>query len=84
MEIDIWNFFTILPPNSHLKNIYIKRDGPSDWEKVVPDNSIISNPQFYTWSYGNNLYGGNNLIIIYPDYKNMTNDTPDIKIEYCM
>jgi hypothetical protein len=83
MEIDLWNFFTILPPNSHLKNIYIKRDGSSDWEKVIPYNNIISNTQFYTWSYGNNDYG-NNLVVILPVYTNMTNDTPDIKIEYCM
>lgn len=78
MEIDIYNIFSVLPANSHLKNIYIKRDGTSDWENVVPFNAYSPDYQFHTWAYGNHVF------VIFPSNNNITNDTPDVKIEYCL
>jgi hypothetical protein len=77
MEIDIYNFYSYLPPGSMLKNIYIKRDSSTDWEIVVPLN--WSSPDYgkvHEWDYGNGV------LVIYPG-KNHEDDTPDIKIEYC-
>ena len=76
MEIDFFNFLSLLPPNSYLQNVYIKRDGSADWEKVVPMNINNPNYELHNWEYGNGV------LVIYPS-NNMTRDTPDIKIEYC-
>jgi len=77
MEIDIYDFFTFLPPNSYIKSIYIKRDASSNWEKVVPVDSNSSDyGKVPEWEYGNGV------LVIYPG-SNRTDDTPDVKIEYC-
>lgn len=78
MEIAIYKPFSYLPPNSHLTNIYIKRDGTNSWERVVPVN--WNAPDYGVlpeWEYGNNF------LVIYPG-KNKADDTPDIKLEYCL
>jgi len=77
MEIDIFDFFSYLPPNSYIKKIYIKRDGSATWEEVVP--SDWSSPNYgkvHEWGYGNGV------LVIFPG-NNTTDDTPDVKIEYC-
>lgn len=82
-----WNFAWImdyqivindlLPPHSKVKNISIKRDNSNIWELVVPFNDFAPDYRFHTWAYG---YG---IMEIYPSESNKTNDTPDLKIEYC-
>jgi len=77
MEIAVFDFFSYLPPNSYIKNIYIKRDGSANWEKVVPLD--VNSPNYgkvHEWEFGNGV------LVIYPG-KNLTDDTPDIKVEYC-
>lgn len=77
MEIDFFNFFSYLPPNSYLRNIYIKRDGSNNWEKVVClDYNAPDYGKVHEWEYGNGV------LVIFPG-QNMTDDTPDVKIEYC-
>ncbi|WP_188500224.1 PKD domain-containing protein [Pontibacter amylolyticus] len=75
MEIDIYNFYSNLPANSQIQNIYIKRDNSEEWEPVVylPESSGYS---LHTWDYGNGVF------VIFPN-QNMEDDTPDVKIEYC-
>lgn len=76
MEIDILDFLTYLPPNTYLKNVYIKRDSTGTWEPVVPLDDGNPDYTFHTWVYGNDL------LAIFPSNSNMIDDTPDIKIEY--
>lgn len=77
MEIAIYNPFSYLPPNSHLTNIYIKRDNSSVWEVAVPLNwNSPDYGQVPEWDYGNGV------LVIYPG-KDVTDDTPDIKLQYC-
>lgn len=75
MEIDIFNFYSNLPPNSQIQKIYIKRDGSEEWEPVVY-MGIASGYTLHTWDYGNGV------LVILPN-GNKRNDTPDLKIEYC-
>jgi hypothetical protein len=76
MEIDIPKFFSYLPPNSYVKNIYIKRDSSNIWEFVVPQD--LNSPDLGKvpeWFYGRGT------LIIFPGLDH-TDDTPDVKIEY--
>ncbi|MDO6389087.1 PKD domain-containing protein [Pontibacter sp. BT731] len=75
MEIDIFNFYSNLPANSQIQNIYIKRDGSDEWETVVYLGNS-SGYSLHTWDYGNGV------LVIFPN-QNMEDDTPDLKIEYC-
>jgi hypothetical protein len=77
MEIDIYNLDSYLPPNSYIKNFYIKRDASDQWELIVPlDFNSTNYGLQHEWEYGNGV------LVIYPG-TNSTNDTPDVKIEYC-
>jgi hypothetical protein len=76
-EIDIYKLFSYLPPNSYIRNFYIKRDFSDKWELIVPFD--LQSPQYgvlHEWLYGNET------LVIMPGI-NKTDDTPDIKIEYC-
>lgn len=77
MEIDIEKIYSLLPPGSQLKNIYIKRDGSPDWENVVPLNTNSPDYTYHTWIFGNDG------LAIYPKNDDGRFDTPDVKIEYC-
>ena len=76
MEIEIYNILSYLPPNSHIKNVFIKRDSSTDWELAVPvdPNSpdYAIKPEWELW---------NGVLVVYPG-KNQMEDTPDIKIVY--
>ncbi|WP_345168816.1 PKD domain-containing protein [Nibribacter koreensis] len=75
--IEIPNPHAFLPPNSYIKDIYIKRDFSNNWELVSP---ISYNPfdygSIHLWEYGNKT-----LLIHTGPYE--STDTPDVKIEYC-
>lgn len=75
MEIDIFNFYSNLPANSRIQNIYIKRDSSNEWEPVVYMGKSSGN-SLHIWDYGNGV------LVIFPN-QNMEDDTPDVKIEYC-
>ncbi|GAB3197671.1 hypothetical protein GCM10027293_12660 [Pontibacter aydingkolensis] len=82
-QISISNVFSYLPANSYIKNFYIKRDKSDQWELVLPwdYNSSIYNGQ-HTWDYVEYFEYGTWVLAIYPG-SNTTDDTPDVKIEYC-
>jgi hypothetical protein len=77
-EIDIFNAYSYLPANSHIKNIFIKRDFSTEWEWVVP-LALYPDYSRYTYQFGNDI------LAIFPDdnsFNPIIDDTPDIKIEY--
>jgi hypothetical protein len=76
MEIEIYNLLSYLPPNSYIKNVFIKRDSATDWELVVP---VDPNSPDYGIKHEWELWNG--VLVVYPG-KNFTEDTPDIKIVY--
>ncbi len=77
MEINIYDIYSYLPPDSFIKNFYIKRDASDQWELIVPlDYNSSDYGLQHEWEYGNGI------LAIYPG-NNSTNDTPDVKIEYC-
>ncbi|MBC5993516.1 PKD domain-containing protein [Pontibacter cellulosilyticus] len=82
-QISISNVFSYVPANSYIKNFYIKRDASDKWELVLPwdYNSSIYNGQ-HTWDHVEYVEDGIWVLSIYPG-NNMTDDTPDVKIEYC-
>ncbi|MFD2514454.1 hypothetical protein ACFSRY_11295 [Pontibacter locisalis] len=82
-QISISNVFSYLPANSYIKNFYIKRDGSNDWELVVPwDYNLTTNNGQHTWDHVEYFEYGIWVLAIYPG-ANTTDDTPDVKIEYC-
>ncbi|WP_439880067.1 PKD domain-containing protein [Pontibacter sp. MBLB2868] len=77
METGIGNLFSFLPANSYIKDFYIKRDGSDTWEKIINVDLAPNNTgTIHTWEF----FEGR--LIIYPN-SNQTEDTPDVKVEYC-
>jgi hypothetical protein len=82
MVLEIADPFASLPPNSYVKNFYIKRDFSDQWELMAPYNSYLPRRRtFHEWSIGSN-----STLFIFHSLSNeyeLEYDTPDVKIEYC-
>lgn len=77
MMIEIKNPYSYLPPNSYIKNLYIKRDDSDEWELInCSVYSMYVDSPFHEWIFLNNT------LTIFPG-SNLKTDTPDLKIEYC-
>jgi hypothetical protein len=82
---DEWNMtyiyldlYSIIPPNSNFKQVFIKSDASTEWEPVGIWDIYSEDPyRFYTYSFG---FG---TLYVYPSEKTTMNETPDIKIVYC-
>jgi hypothetical protein len=83
-QLSITDLFSYLPPNSYIKNFYIKRDGSNKWELIEPYYTKNSDNYSgkYTWEYVNYFDSNTWVLQIYPK-SSFIGDTPDVKIEYC-
>jgi len=72
---NIIEFFSYIPSNSFLKNIYIKWPHSDDW--VLVQNVVPANPPYHDpyWFYVDDI------MVIDSGYSG--NGQPDVKLEYC-